>query len=275
LRGYDILSMRDACQRIVAGGTAHKFVCLTFDDGYRDNYRHAYAVASHYGIPITVFVTTGFVSGTCLIWWLALEELIRDRDHVVLTLQDKTHALPTRTLPEKQRAFDRLAALLEAASLAEQRSAIDQWRERYGIDLWTLSARETLSWAEIKEMDDSGLVEFGAHTAHHVALRSLTLEAARTEMSQSRYELAMHLRRPVEFLAYPFGKPEHAADREYALAAELGFIGAVTTIHGILRHEHRDSLYALPRISVGGMYASIPALEVFLSGASEALYRAL
>ena len=38
-------------------------VLLTFDDGYRDNHRHALPVLRRYGYPAVLFVTTGFVGG--------------------------------------------------------------------------------------------------------------------------------------------------------------------------------------------------------------------
>ena len=38
-----------------------KSVAITFDDGYSDNYLNAYPYFKKYGIPATIFVTTGYV----------------------------------------------------------------------------------------------------------------------------------------------------------------------------------------------------------------------
>ena len=35
---------------------SHRFVCVTFDDGYRDNYTLAYPLLKRLGVPFTVYV---------------------------------------------------------------------------------------------------------------------------------------------------------------------------------------------------------------------------
>ena len=37
-----------------------KFVCLTFDDGYRDNQQYAHPVLARHGVPCGLYVATSF-----------------------------------------------------------------------------------------------------------------------------------------------------------------------------------------------------------------------
>jgi len=39
-----------------------KLAMVTFDDGYKDNYKYAFPILNKYGIKATIFVTTGFVN---------------------------------------------------------------------------------------------------------------------------------------------------------------------------------------------------------------------
>lgn len=84
-KGYCFLSIDDFLQR--EGGMEkdsyppilrrrkQKWICLTFDDGYRDNYTLAYPLLKRLGVPFTVYVTTGFIDNQMSMWWYPGERL--------------------------------------------------------------------------------------------------------------------------------------------------------------------------------------------------------
>ena len=51
------------------------WVCITLDDGYRDNYTLAYPIFKRLGVPFTVYVTTGFIDNKMPMWWYPNERL--------------------------------------------------------------------------------------------------------------------------------------------------------------------------------------------------------
>src|SRR6185369_11347782 len=60
----------------LAAPTGRKFICFTFDDGYRDNLVHALPIFRDFNIPLAVNVTNGFVDGTVSVWWYLLEQAL-------------------------------------------------------------------------------------------------------------------------------------------------------------------------------------------------------
>ena len=62
-----------------------------------------------------------------------------------------------------------------------------------------------LSWAQVLEMRDSGLVDFGSHTMRHPHLPGLSLEEVRWELAESKRRLEEKLGAPVLAFAYPYG----------------------------------------------------------------------
>lgn len=107
-----------------------------------------------------------------------------------------------------------------------------------------------LTWAEIAEMDKSGLVEFGAHTRHHPNLPELSSEAVVNEIAGSKADLEQRLHKTVDLFAYPYG-----SYNDFILRAvrEAGFRAAASTIYGV--NQNKDNLYLSPRIMVDGRFS--------------------
>lgn len=104
-----------------------------------------------------------------------------------------------------------------------------------------------LSPAQIAEMSDSGLIEFGAHTLHHVNLTQLDAVAAEAEIRASKARVA-ELAGECRSFAYPFGR--FGAEHEKMVQA-AGYDSAVSTRKKIepLSAANR---FRLPRISTNG-----------------------
>ena len=136
-------------------------ICLTFDDGYLDNWVYAWPLAKKYGQCFTLFVSP---------------ECVDPRPVVRPTLQDV-------------------------------------WEGR--VPQEALETRGYLSWAELKRMQESGVVDVQSHT-----------------MSHTKYVVSTRL---VEFYyggyrgIYPIWnqnpglKPHYMADPEFATRIPLGF----------------------------------------------------
>lgn len=62
--GYESVTLDDLYQYFYAGkDLPEKAFVLTFDDGYEDNYTHAFPIAKKYGYNGTVFVVTEWIGG--------------------------------------------------------------------------------------------------------------------------------------------------------------------------------------------------------------------
>ena len=68
-QSHRFVSIDEACDIISKGRTNHPFVCLTFDDGYQDNYDIAYPILKQNEVPFAIYVTTGFIDNRLPMWW--------------------------------------------------------------------------------------------------------------------------------------------------------------------------------------------------------------
>lgn len=79
-----------------------------------------------------------------------------------------------------------------------------------------------LSWAQIREMQESGVVEFGSHTMRHRNLAEISPEDARWELTESKARLEEKLGREMAGFAYPYGAGTDRPELR-RLAREAGY----------------------------------------------------
>jgi peptidoglycan/xylan/chitin deacetylase (PgdA/CDA1 family) len=269
--GFDLVSMDAALGRLASPG-ARPFVTLTFDDGYRDNVVHALPILERHGAPFTLYVTTGFADRSARLWWVELEDSIRALDVVSVVVDGITLVMPSRTPAAKRAAFDALYWRLRAGPEERLLSVIADLMAQAGLSSPALVDRLCLDWGGIEALARHPLCTIGVHTLTHPMLAKHAPAVMRRELAESRQIIEAHVAKPARHLAYPVGDRESAGPREFAMAADLGFVSAVTTRPGMLFPGHRAHCHALPRLSMNGNWQSLKSLEVLLSGVPFALW---
>src|SRR5258708_1507475 len=106
-----------------------------------------------------------------------------------------------------------------------------------------------LTWSQIMEMDKSGLIEFGAHTRHHPNLPDIPRATIVDEIKGSKLDLEQHLKKRVNWFAYPYGS---YSEFIMQTVRDAGFKGAASTVYGTA--QSKNTLYLFPRIMVDGRF---------------------
>lgn len=271
--GFDFVSLDEMHRRMTERDFSRRFVCLTFDDGYRDTLQWAYPILKDAGVPFAVYVPTSFPDRLGELWWLVLEAVIARNDRIGLTIEGRDRKFDCRTVAEKRALYDELYWWLRArAAESELREVVRGLAAFYHVEVAAFCNELCMSWSELAELAADPLVTIGAHTVNHPMLAKLARNAARSEIDLGRSVIEAALAVRPQHLSYPFGDRSSAAAREFEVAAELGFKTAVTTRPGVLFPEHSRHLLALPRISLNGDYQRIRYVRVLLSGAATAMW---
>lgn len=272
-QNIDIVTMDEVNRRLESRDFSRRFACITFDDGYRDNRDHALPVMRDFDAPFIVYVASDFAQGTGRLWWVTLERVIAKATVIDARIGGEQIHLDTATTSDKQDAFAQIAGRLHILptdhDVQEEVSALAR---HYDIDDSVIARELCMSWDELKTFAADSLVSIGAHTVSHCNLANESSELALQQMRLSRERIEAALDCDVRHFAYPYGYKSAAAEREFAMAASLGFDTAVTTRPGMLFPEHAGHRTALPRISLNGNYQTIRFLPVLTSGAATAMW---
>ena len=113
----DLISLDEMHRRLTTGDyPRRRFVCVTFDDGYRDNLQFAYPVLKKYEVPFTIYVATSFADRIGELWWLALEAVIAQNDMIGMQLDGRDRWFECRSVADKREVFDHIYAWLRQRS---------------------------------------------------------------------------------------------------------------------------------------------------------------
>ena len=108
-----------------------------------------------------------------------------------------------------------------------------------------------LSTSQIKEMDESGLVEFGSHTKNHVYLAQKDLKKVNDELVESKRFLEENLGKPIRTFCYPYGDYSLAVIKELK---KVGYLLSFTVEEGgatFLNQQYSlDRYYITPNTSL-------------------------
>ncbi len=237
-RYYRILHLETALEELymlhkkgVQRKDRRTLLALTFDDGYYDNYTHVFPLACELKIPITIFLIPEHMESGNSFWWTS--RLIRLAQVDKVTLEGCTYHL------DQQEERKALAQVIDAR-FSNDTSSTE--REEFLASLYKLLAVPSsvvlkgepaplLTWTQVREMQESGWVSFGAHTMYHPDLGNLVDPAeVQREVGECRTVLEHQLGRPVRIFAYPFG---HIGDHGLRAVKQAGYDWAVTTMPGV------------------------------------------
>jgi peptidoglycan/xylan/chitin deacetylase (PgdA/CDA1 family) len=238
---FTIVPMDALITQVLRGAVQAGQACVTFDDGYADNYEHAFPILKRLGIPATIFLTTGPMEDGRPFWWERLAWHLSNRGGGRLALPAELGGseVDLGSPDARTQMYDELAARLQILDNGARDRLLD-----------TLGAEQPthvrpLTWREAAIMQRAGIA-FGGHSHTHPNLTALSDGVLREEIIRSRGLISMRLERTPSLFAYPFGE----LDARVARAVEdAGFTGAVTTCETLCS---RASLrYRVPRYHVG------------------------
>jgi peptidoglycan/xylan/chitin deacetylase (PgdA/CDA1 family)/CelD/BcsL family acetyltransferase involved in cellulose biosynthesis len=232
-RHYKIVSLREAMRRLDNGGPPEPVVAITFDDGYADNCTSALPVLERYGLPATVFLTTGSLDSREPMWFEELAVALKKapETHVDLEL-DVPRRLSLRTEEERLEANATVFAWLRTLSDADRQDRMREILQRLNAPTSPELRGRMLTWNQVRDMHGRGF-DFGGHTVTHPFVSKLTPERARWEIGECKRRIEQELQTPAEHFAYPNGREPDFEPWNKVLLAEAGYRAAVSTLWGV------------------------------------------
>lgn len=224
-------------------------VTITVDDGYND-FLVAHPVFQKHGLPVTVFVVTGFLDRVCWLWVDEVRYLIQHTQRKELSLAlTGVHATTLRIEDgERCTIANRVISAAKKRPDEARREMLAEVGEQSGVKLppEPPDPFRALTWDQVRWLKSDG-VGFGSHThTHPIVSKVSDRHALSNELRIPRERIASELGEECKHFCYPNGKPEDISPEAVGLVAQLGYRTAVTTTVGL--NVARTNPYQLARI---------------------------
>jgi peptidoglycan/xylan/chitin deacetylase (PgdA/CDA1 family) len=239
-RNYTLLDLDEAIGHLKNKSLPKNPIVITFDDGYRNNYSHAYPIIKNSEVPATLFLTTNFIDKKSPIWV----------DRIEYTL-NKSPLLDQKTNKEKEKMDVSFREKMKKVSEENKNMELEEMEQKYKKVLTNFEDDRfiyaPLSWEEIIEMQKNK-VKFGAHTKNHPILTNIPTEKMEEEIRESKDLVEKKIGVVSKVFCYPNGQENDFNQKTVEIVKKIGFESALTTIPGF--NDYNSDLFSLKRLSM-------------------------
>jgi peptidoglycan/xylan/chitin deacetylase (PgdA/CDA1 family) len=244
-RNFHPVSLEDIYQAQVQGKPLpRRSVCVTFDDGFKDNLEIAAPIMEKHGVVGTIYVTTGLLKNEINPWFVR----VRRAFHIST---EKTYPGMEGTAYDLDDPAGRRAGFLEASRLCatstgEKQQDLVQKVEQY-LSVAPLDEYMMMTEEQVRQTAERGHI-IGSHTVAHPNMAHVPAAILQQELVESKAALDGLTGRSCHHFSYP--RPilsPHYTEATGAAARAAGYVTAVTCTDGLVRPD--DDLMAIKRIS--------------------------
>ena len=229
---YNVVPLAEGMQRLREGGPPQPVLAVTFDDGYADNYTNALPILERYGIPATIFLTTGSVDSRQPMWFEELAVAVKKApDRFVDVELDLPRRFPLQTVEERLEANAAIFGYLRTLSDRDRRLQLAVVLQRLKAGPADELTNRMLTWSQVREMRRRG-IEFGGHTVTHPFLSRLCPGDAAWEVGECKRRIEDETQSAVNHFAYPNGREPDFELWNKEILTLAGYKAAVSTLWG-------------------------------------------
>jgi peptidoglycan/xylan/chitin deacetylase (PgdA/CDA1 family) len=258
---FNVLPLGTAIEGLKAGRLPPRSVCVTFDDGYRDNADIALPVLREFQIPATFFVASGYLNGGRMFNDSIIEAVRQMKNGEMDLTAEGLGKHMINGIASRKQLIDRIIGSTKYRPPMERNQIAERIAEIVGADLPT---DLMMSSEQVRELSEAGM-EIGGHTVTHPILREIPDAEAAREVAQGREELVSITGQRINSFAYPNGKPDtDYAPQHVRMAAAAGFSAAVSTAWGVSTRQ--TDRYQLARFTPWDRTPSRFALRLVQNG---------
>lgn len=229
---FEIISLDEFYKRFRKNKFTKREIVLTFDDGYANNLYKVAPILNTYSIPFTIFISTdhietGELYPTSINRLICLGSGLNSISVPSIGIQN----LDISTIHQKSEAHLKIKKAIKREPLDRVREIVSDLinnlsNKEYEDLIERYSSVKPLNWDEVRELSKLGAT-IGSHCKYHICCHNnQSIEEVRTQITESKKIIEMHLDTECKFFAYPNGDYTEVSN---AIVKEAGYLMGFST----------------------------------------------
>lgn len=245
---YRIVALSQMCRELAEGRVVPPTIAVTFDDGYRDLYAHAFPVLRRLQVPATIYLIGDSMQTGMAPWYDRIFSSVQHATGRCLEVElGTTQTFKLNSSVKRSSAAWEIVCYLRSLDDQDRRVWCKEFERSRPVQEDELQSR-MLNWHQVREMFHAG-VSFGAHTWTHPSVSRLSPHALNRELGHTKAFLEAELDTEIADFAYPFGKTKDCSPLAEHVLAKYQYRSAVTTSEGI--NSSATNVLRLRRLQIG------------------------
>lgn len=180
-------------------------ICITFDDGFANNYKYALPLLEQYQLPATFFITAITGAGYDILWndMLSIAGKLGPKEFTFQSVSYHKNKYNKYVDSEGVALSEKLqiGSFQDKAELIEHlKELTNLHRDKLQTDYWLQMAPD-----QIEALSASKYVTIGAHGYYHNDLSQVAIADVKKELIQSKIYLEGITGQQITSLAFPYG----------------------------------------------------------------------
>ena len=264
---YDIISLKEALERLREDRLDNIHVVITFDDGFKNNHDYALPVLLDNDAKAVFYIATDFIGKHYMLWTEKVNDILLNTQLTKLKLHlDEPIELDLSSIAKREKASVLVRTYLKFHPVEVENRVLAELSELTGYDNWAIKEDpdryDFMTWNDVKEMHQAGM-EIGSHTHTHTLLNMMDEQSSFNELSISKNEIETNLKTPCNLFSYPNGDKGNFLPVHFNQLKKLGYSCATTQLKGY--NKIGSNIFALNRMNITSKM-SLSVFKAMVSG---------
>lgn len=233
-------------------------VCLSFDDGFANNYKYVLPLLEKYEMPASFFITGIREAGYDILWNDVLS-IANKYGPAKISLNGKDFIKGKDGRYVSTTSSQLLAEILRGSDFDGKKEMIQPFmslKDKADNDYWL-----QMTEAQIRELSSSKWVTIGCHGYYHNDLAKIPISVASIEMMRSKQFLEKIIGKEIDAIAFPYGSYSQALVTE---AKNIGFTKILAT--DFLFPVDANETTMKERLTINPFISNINQLHAIIAG---------